>query len=553
MGREKIRIIPLGGLGEIGKNILVLEYQDKILVIDAGLMFPEEEMLGIDLVLPDYSYLKENARKILGLILTHGHEDHVGALPYLLKEINVPVFGTRLTLGLVKVKLMEFGLTNVTLKEVKPGEKLLSLGPFKIDFLRVNHSIPDGVGLAIQTPLGTIIHSGDFKFDQTPINGQKTDYGKFAQYGNKGVLLLLSDSTNSEVPGVTLPEKVVGETLTEIITSAKGRVIVVSFASHLHRIQQVFDVASKSSRKVAISGRSMRENIAIASELGFLKFSKDILVDIYKIDQFNEEKLVILCTGSQGEPLSALSRMATGEHRQIEIKSGDTVIIAATPIPGNEKSVSRIIDRLFRCGADVFYESVSGVHVSGHGGQEELKLMLNLTKPKYFIPIHGEYRHLKHHADLALQVGLPQENIFILENGDVFELSQSGAIKKKPIRAGIVYVDGLSVGDVGEVVLRDRQQLSQDGILIVVVGIDTKSGEILSGPDLISRGFVYTRQSKDLLAEAKEKVIARIEKSAKEKALEWPVLKSEIRDILTHFFYQKTKRHPMILPIVVEI
>lgn len=550
--KPKLKLIPLGGLGEVGKNMLVVEYQNDIVVIDAGLMFPEEEMLGIDLVLPNFSYLKKNQEKLRGIIITHGHEDHTGALPYLLREIKkVPVFGTKLTLGLIKGKLREHGIKKVALKEVKP-ESRIALGCFKLEFMRVCHSIPDGLGLAIHTPVGIIVHSGDFKIDRLPLDGQATDFGHFALLKEKGVLALLSDSTNAEVKGHTLPERTVGGNLAKIFTQAKGRIVVASFSSHIHRIQQILDIADKSDRSIAIIGKNMRENVAIAAELGYLRLPEDKLIDPYRIKKYLPKKLVILCTGSQGEPLSALTRIASGDHKQVRIQKDDTVIISARPVPGNESAVYRTINRLYRCGAEVHYESVSGVHVSGHASQEELKLMIKLVAPKYFIPIHGEYRHLINHARLAVEVGIPKERIIIAENGDVIEFNSKVQIGGK-VEAGIVLVDGLGVGDISSVVLRDRQLLSQDGVIIVVVTIDMQSGKVIAGPDIISRGFVYVKESQTLLEEARQKVISCLEETAKGKITEWSVLKNDVRNTLSEFIYDKLKRRPIILPIVMEV
>lgn len=550
--QEKLKLIPLGGMGEIGKNLFVIEYGKDILVVDAGLMFPEEDMPGVDLVLPDYAYLRDKADRLVGIIITHGHEDHTGALPYLLREINVPIYATKLTLGLIKGKLEEFEIPNVSYNEIDPRENLV-LGSFELQFMRVNHSIPDGVGLAIHTPAGIIVHSGDFKFDPIPIDGRPTDFAKFAALGEQNVLLLMSDSTNAEAPGHTMPEKTVGDSLRKIFEGSAGRIVVASFASHIHRIQQIVDMAKNVGRKIAISGRSMKLNIAIASELGYLEIPDDLIIDLYDVAKLPPDKLVILCTGSQGEPLSALSRMASREHKQVQILPGDTVIISATPVPGNEVYVSRTIDRLFRCGAEVFYEEICGVHVSGHASQEELKLMLNMVKPRYFVPIHGEFRHMKHHADLAKETGVPPENIFLLENGNVLEISDSTARVVKKIQVGVIYVDGLGVGDVGDVILRDRQQLAQDGILIAVLTINKHSRKLINEPDLISRGFVYYKHAKQLIEEGKRLVAERVEKSAGDEYFEVTALKSDVKETLSRFFYQKTRRRPMILPIVLEV
>lgn len=554
MTRKKqpaLRIIPLGGLGEVGKNMMVVEYGQDMVVIDVGQMFPEEEMLGIDMVLPDFTYVKRNQERLRGIVLTHGHEDHVGALPYLLKEVKAPIYGTALTLGLLQPRLDEHRIRKVKKHEIILG-KSIKIGCFNIDFMRVSHSVPDAVGLAIKTPAGTIIHSGDFKFDQTPIDGQLTDFEKFASYRGK-VLVLLSDSTNAESPGFTLPEQSVGETLYKIIRDAKKRVIVACFASHIHRIQQVVDAAAMNRRKVTVVGRNMMTNIEIASKLGYLKTPPDCLVDISVVKNLRADQVLVLCTGSQGEPLSALVRMASRNHRFIEIVPGDTVIISAKPVPGNEKSVTRIIDLLFKNGADVYYKTVSEVHVSGHAAQEELKMMINLVRPKYFIPIHGEYRHLKYHAQLAEKVGIPAKNIIVPENGSVIEFRNGKVQVKDRVPAGITFVDGLGVGDIGNIVLRDRQVLAQDGVCIAVVTVNTQTGQILAGPDIISRGFVYVREAGELLEEAKEQVIKALEHDAREKISDWSILRNDVRNSLTRFFWEKTKRRPMIMPIIVEL
>lgn len=551
-GKARLRLVPLGGLGEVGKNMLVVEYGDALLVIDAGLMFPEEEMLGIDLVLPDFSYVLERKEQVTGVILTHGHEDHTGALPYLLRELKVPVYGTRLTLGLVKGKLAEHNLGKVKFKEIAP-DKTIRIGPFMLHFISVSHSIPDGVAIVIDTPMGRIIHTGDFKIDQTPLDGRATDICSFAALAKDGVLALLSDSTNAEVPGHVAPERAVGKVLEDIFHDAKGRIIVASFASHIHRMQQVVDVAGAAGRKLAVVGRSMVNNVEIASDLGYMKIPGHMLFDIENMAKHDPSKICILSTGSQGEPLSALARMAAHEHRHVRIEEGDTVVISASPVPGNEKAVSRTIDRLFRAGAEVFYETVSGVHVSGHGAQEELKMMIGIVRPKYFIPIHGEYRHLKYHAMLAESVGVPHENIFVLQNGDVLDISPKKAEVVDRVQAGMILVDGLGVGDVGNVVLRDRQQLAEDGIFMVVVAINAQTGEIVSRPEIISRGFVYVREAQDLLDEARQRVEERLAKTAKEHVTDWGVLKADVRNALSQFLYDETGRRPMILPVVVEV
>ncbi|MGB9839747.1 ribonuclease J [Thermovenabulum sp.] len=549
----KIQIIPLGGLGEIGKNMTVIQYEKEILVIDAGLMFPEEDMPGIDMVIPDITYLKENREYVKAILLTHGHEDHIGALPYVLQELNVPLFGTKLTLGLVEGKLKENKIKkNISMNVVNPLQTV-KIGNFTVDFFRVNHSIPDSLGIAIHTPVGTICHTGDFKFDQTPVDGKIADLHKLAELGSKGVLVLLSDSTNAERTGYTMSEKVVGATIEEIFGMAKGRIIVATFASNIHRIQQVVDAAFKYDRKVAIVGRSMVNTVSIAESLGYINLPENMILELDEISHLPENKIVIITTGSQGEPMSALTRMAMSEHKKLEILPGDTVLIAATPIPGNEKLVARTIDHLFKQGADVIYEKISGVHVSGHASQEELKLMINLVRPKYFIPVHGEFRHLIHHANLAKEVGIPEENIFIAENGRIIEFTKDGARFSGKVTAGKVLVDGLGVGDVGNIVLRDRKQLAQDGIMIVVVTIDKESTEVVAGPDIISRGFVYVRESEQLIEQAKDIVKQELKKCQEENITEWSSIKSEVREALGKFLFEQTRRRPMILPIIMEV
>jgi ribonuclease J len=509
-------------------------------------------MLGIDLVLPDFTYVRKNRDKLRAIIITHGHEDHTGALPYLLKDVNAPVYGTRLTLGLIKNKLSEHHLKKVKLKEIKAGQKI-DLGVFRVKFVQVSHSVPDGVGLIIETPMGVVVHSGDFKFDQTPVDGRITDFREFAMIGEKRVLVLLSDSTNAETAGFTLPEKTVGDKLDEIFKGARGRIIVASFASHIHRIQQVVDVAHKNNKKIAIVGRSMVENANIAVELGYLHVPEGLMVNPRDLGDFRRDNMVILSTGSQGEPLSALSKMASRDHKWVQIEPGDTVVISATPVPGNETAVYRTINQLFKRGANVFYESISGVHVSGHAAQEELKLMINLVRPRYFIPVHGEYRHLEHHARIGEELGIPRENIFVLENGDVVEFDKRGARANGRVAAGAVFVDGLGVGDIGDVVLRDRHQLSRDGIFIVVITVDQHSGEIVAGPDIISRGFVYMKEAGGLIDEAKERVKRSFEDSSKAGVTDWTVLRNHVRDVMSKFLYEKTRRRPMIMPIIMEV
>jgi len=551
---DKITLIPLGGLGEIGKNMMVVRYKDEIVVIDSGLMFPEDELLGIDVVIPDITYLIENQNLIKGIVLTHGHEDHIGALPYVLKDLDVPIFGTKLTLGILGGKLKEanFSSSRPKLNIVKPRDSI-NLGSFEIEFFKVSHSIPDAVGLVVHTPVGTILHTGDFKLDQTPVDGKVTDFNRIAQLGAEGVLVLLSDSTNVERPGFTMSEKVVGQTFDDNFRLAKERIIIATFASNVHRIQQAVDSSYKYGRKVAIAGRSMVNVVNIASELGYLNIPDDMIIELDEISNYARNKVAIITTGSQGEPMSALTRMAMSDHRRVEIEPGDTVIVSATPIPGNEKLVSRTIDQLFKLGAEVIYESVSGIHVSGHASKEELKLMLNLVKPKFFVPVHGEYRMLIKHAQLAKEVGIPASNIFVAENGNILEFSnEKGGITGR-VTSGRVLVDGLGIGDVGNIVLRDRKQLSQDGILIVVVTINKELKQVIAGPDIVSRGFVYVREAEELMEEAKERVRQALEKCSEKNITEWAAIKSNIRDALGRFLYEKTRRRPMILPIITEV
>lgn len=554
MVREpKVSIIPLGGLGEIGKNMMVVRYGENILVVDCGLMFPEEDLLGIDMVIPDISYLLENKNIVRGIVLTHGHEDHIGALPYVLKQINVPVYGTQLTLGILREKLRERHLIDkVKLNCVKPRD-VIPIGPFKVEFIRVSHSIPDAVALAIETPVGVIVHTGDFKLDLTPVDGEVTDFHRLSQLGENGVLALLSDSTNVERPGYTLSESVVGQTFDETFRHATERIIIATFASNVHRLQQAITNAHRYDKKVAVVGRSMVNVVNIARELKYLNVPDGVLVELDEARRLPRNQVVYLTTGSQGEPMSALTRMANRDHRQVEIMPGDTIIISATPIPGNEVLVSRIIDQLFKLGANVIYESISGIHVSGHPSQEELKLMINLVKPKFFIPVHGEYRMLIKHAKLAREMGIPKPNIFVAENGQVIELSRRSGRFAGRVTAGRVLVDGLGVGDVGNIVLRDRRQLSQDGILIVVVTISRETGQIISGPDIVSRGFVYVRESEELIEEVRDKVKSVLVKCTDKKITEWASIKSLVRDDLSKYLYEKTRRRPMILPIIMEV
>ena len=550
--QNKVQIIPLGGLGEIGKNMTVFRYGDDMILIDAGLMFPEDDMLGIDLVIPDITYLVENQDKLKGIFLTHGHEDHIGALPYVMKQIDCPVYGTALTLGILQGRLKENGVSSENCRTIKPGDKI-SAGAFKLDFIRVNHSIPDAIAIAINTPIGTIIHTGDFKIDHTPVDGQVTEFNKFAEYGDRGVLALLADSTNAERPGFTPSEKMVGKTFDDEFRYAKNRIIVATFSSNVHRIQQVIDAAMKYDRKVAVIGRSMVNVVSIAKELGYLKAPEGEIIDIDETNNYTPDKIVIITTGSQGEPMSALTRMAMNDHKKVDIMPGDTVIISATPIPGNEKLVSRTIDHLYKLGADVIYEKSNGVHVSGHASQEEIKLVHNLVRPKFFVPVHGEFRHLIKHANIAKSLGMPKENIVIAENGSVIEITKNSIGINGKVQAGKVLVDGLGVGDVGNIVLRDRRQLSQDGIMIVVVTIDKETCHVVSGPDIVSRGFVYVREAEGLMDEARDKVQLALEKCEENGISEWSAIKSTVRDSLGRFLYERTRRRPMILPIIMEI
>ena len=551
-GQQKLQVIPLGGLGEIGKNMTVIRVDDEILLIDAGLMFPEDDMLGIDLVIPDITYLIENREKIKAIVLTHGHEDHIGALPYVLKQIDVPVYGTKLTLGILTGRLKEHSVSCEKLKTVAPGD-VINIGCFSVGFIRVNHSIPDAVGLSIRTPVGMIVHTGDYKLDYTPIDGEMTDFRRFSDLGNRGVLLLLADSTNAEREGHTPSERTVGAAFDKAFHNAKQRIIVATFSSNVHRIQQVIDTAVRYKRKVAVLGRSMVNVVTISLELGYISAPEGTIIDIDEINFYSPNQVVVITTGSQGEPMSALTRMAVGEHRKVTIVPGDTIIISATPIPGNEKLVSKTIDHLLKLGANVIYGRGEGIHVSGHASQEEIKLMHNLVRPKFFIPVHGEYRHLIKHAKLAQELGMPKENIFIGENGQVIEFTHdTGAVVGK-VTAGRVLVDGLGVGDVGNIVLRDRRQLSQDGILIIVLTMNKETGEVVAGPDIVSRGFVYVRESEELMDEARARVEQALDRCQDERVVEWGAIKSNIRDALGRYLFDKTRRRPMILPIIMEV
>jgi len=552
MTKRRLRLIPLGGLSEIGKNMMVMEYEDDIIVIDSGLMFPGEEMLGIDLVIPDISYLLERREKIRGIVITHGHEDHIGALPYVLPQLNVPVYSTKLTQGLISVKLKERrALAGADLRLIPPGGEF-TLGKFKVEFFPVCHSIPDAVGLIINTPVGIVVHSGDFKLDYTPASGEPTNLSRLARLGAEGVLLLLSDSTYAELPGYTPSERLVGESLSRIMAEAPGRVIIATFSSLVSRVQQIIDAAAKYQRRVFVAGRSMSDTVRMALELGYLKAPEGIMGRLDELRGVPANKVALITTGSQGEPTSALVRMANRDHRQVHIQRGDTVIISATPIPGNESVVNRTVDSLFKQGAQVLYSKVAQVHVHGHGSQEELKLMLNLIKPKFFVPIHGEYRHLSLHARLAQSVGVPAENIFVLEDSDVLELNpQAGKITGK-VSAGNVYVDGLSVGDIGSVVLRNRRMLSRDGIVVAIIAVDRQTGKLVGRPDIVSRGFVDTRESKDMIEESRD-LVAKVLDHGGDRPAEWSFVSTKLRDTLNKFYYEQTRRRPMILPVMVKV
>lgn len=550
--RNKLRVIPLGGLEEIGKNMTVIEYGDSIIVIDCGVKFPEDEMLGIDLVIPDITYLERNIEKIHGILVTHGHEDHIGALPYVLKKINVPVYGTELTLGLIENKLSEHGMLNYAeLIKVRAGQKI-QLGAFKIEFVRTTHSIADAVSIAVDTPVGTIFHTGDFKIDHTPIEGDPIDLPRIAEIGRKGVLLLLADSTNVERPGYTMSEKTVGETFDSTFRGATGRIIVATFASNIHRIQQIINSAVKYNRKVALVGRSMLNVMRTAARLGYLSYPEDTIIDIDKIGRYNPEQIVIITTGSQGEPMSALARIASSTHKKVEIMKGDLVIISANPIPGNEKLVYRVIDDLFKQGAYVIYDSLDDIHVSGHAKQEELKIMHRLINPKYFMPVHGEYRMLRKHAKLAVSLGMDEKNIFVMQNGNVLELTRRTATTNGSVPAGSVMVDGLGVGDVGDIVLRDRRILSEDGLIIIVATIDSK-GNLLANVEVMSRGFVYVKESEELIEEVRNIAKDALIKCVNKKGVNWSNIKNAIKDELNTFLYRKTARRPMIIPIIIEV
>ena len=549
----RLHIIPLGGLGEIGKNLTVFEYQDDIIVVDLGSIFPREDMPGVDLVIPDITYLEKNQSKIRGYFFTHGHEDHIGAVPYILRKIPAPMYGTRLTLALCEHKLKEHRLTGVApMHEVEPGD-VIKAGAFKVEFIKVNHSIAGACALAITTPVGVVFHTGDFKVDYTPLDGEPINLGRIAEIGNQGVLALLADSTNVERPGYTMSEKKVGQTFFNLFDKADGRIIIAMFASNVHRIQSVVEAAVHYKRKVCMIGRSMVNVTKLAMQLGYLKIPDGSLITVDELDRYPDDQITVVTTGSQGEPMSGLSRMAFAEHRKMELRESDMVILSASPIPGNEKSISRVINQLFRIGCNVIYESLAEVHVSGHARQEELKLMHMLLRPKYFIPVHGEYRHLHHHAELAKKLGMPEDNVVIAEIGDVIELDRNSLDVTGVVANGSVLIDGLGVGDVGAVVLRDRKHLAEDGLLIVVMGVDHDLGSVVSGPDIISRGFVYMREADELVDGAREAAARAIEAFGPIDASEWNHLKNDVRDSVQRYIYDAIKRNPMILPIIVEI
>jgi len=551
--KDKIKIIPLGGIDEIGKNMTVIEYKDEIVVIDCGLKFPDDEMFGIDVVIPDVTYLIKNKDKVKGFFITHGHEDHIGALPYILKQINVPVYATKLTLGLLKIKLKEHNLLDVVeLITVKPTD-VIKFQRLSVEFIKVNHSIADASAIAIHTPLGAIVHTGDFKVDFTPVDGEVIDLQRFSELGRKGVLALMADSTNVERRGYTLSESTVGESFRKLFMGVEGRIIVATFASNIHRLQQIMEAGIAQGRKIAVSGRSMENIIPVASELGYLHVDESSMITVDQINKYPENQVLIITTGSQGEPMAALSRMAAGLHRKVQIKTGDTVVFSSSPIPGNEKSVFNTINQLYKLGANVIYESLAEVHVSGHACQEEIKLIHTLVRPKHFIPVHGESRHLREHADLAFNLGQDRNSIVIPENGDVIEVSRDGIRKNGTVVSGHVFIDGLGVGDVGKIVLRDRKLLSEDGIITVVVTMEKESGMVVSGPDIISRGFVYVKEAEVLMENARLVVREVLDECEEKRISDWNVLKTMIKDSLKSYLYEKTKRRPMILPIIMEV
>lgn len=551
--KTPVRIIPLGGLHEIGKNMTVFECSNDMFILDCGLAFPDADMPGVDIVIPDFTYVERNRDKIRGVVITHGHEDHIGGLAYLLKKINVPVYATKLTIGLIEGKLKEQGLYGKVKLNVVEPKKTVKMGCMAVEFIKVNHSIPDAVGMAIHTPAGIIVHTGDFKVDYSPIDGKIIDLARFGELGSRGVLALMADSTNAERPGYTHSERTVGESFDKLFQKGEGkRIIIATFSSNIHRVQQIINCAVRYGRKVAVFGRSMINVINTAIELGYLDVPSGIIIDIETMNRYESERIVLITTGSQGEPMSALTRMAMNDHKKVNITPMDFIIISATPIPGNEKYVTRVVNELMKSGAEVVYEAMYEVHVSGHACQEELKLMLALTKPKFFIPVHGEYKHLKKHAGLALQMGIPKENIIIGEIGNVIETDGTKMSITSQVPAGRVLVDGLGVGDVGSIVLRDRKHLAQDGLIIIVIGIERSSNIVVAGPDIISRGFVYVRESEELMVEARQLLTDTLNNCSAAELREWNTLKGKLRDSLSDYIYQKTKRSPMILPIIME-
>lgn len=552
--KTPVRIIPLGGLNEIGKNMTVFECSNDMFILDCGLAFPDADMPGVDIVIPDFTYVERNADKIRGIVITHGHEDHIGGLAYLLKKVNVPVYATRLTIGLIEGKLKEQGILNQVKLNVVEPKKTVKMGCMAVEFIKVNHSIPDAVGMAIHTPAGIIVHTGDFKVDYSPIDGKIIDLARFGELGSKGVLALMADSTNAERPGYTHSERTVGESFDRLFKKGEGkRIIIATFSSNIHRVQQIINCAVRYGRKVAVFGRSMINVINTAIELGYLEVPSGIIIDIDMMNRYENEKIVLITTGSQGEPMSALTRMAMNDHRKVVITPMDFIIISATPIPGNEKYVTRVVNELMKSGAEVVYEAMYEVHVSGHACQEELKLMQALTRPKFFIPVHGEYKHLKKHGDLALQMGMPKENVIIAEIGNVIETDGVSMKVVSQVPSGRVLVDGLGVGDVGSIVLRDRKHLAQDGLIIIVIGIEKSANIVAAGPDIISRGFVYVRESEELFVEARNVLNRTLSSCSYAEMREWTTLKGKLRDALSEYIYQKTKRSPMILPIIMEI
>lgn len=551
-----LRVMALGGLGEIGKNMYVFEYEDDIVIADMGFMFPDDEMLGVDYIIPDISYLEDKKDHIKGVLITHGHEDHIGAIPYLLPKLGAPLYAPKLTIGLIEGKLEEFQLAkSIGLHTIDPDKDVLRLGKFTIEWIRVTHSIPDAVALAISTPLGRVIFTGDFKFDHSPVDNRNIDVGKLARFGNEGVLLLMSDSTGAESPGYSPSESSITENINRIIEEAPGRIIIASFSSQINRIQMIIDAAQKFNRKLAFSGRSMLRNVEISVRLGYLRIPAGLVIKIQDIAKYPDEKICVMSTGSQGEAMSALARMASGDHKSLKIKNGDTVLFSSSPVPGNEGAIRSVIDDLFREGANVVYESrgESMHHVSGHPGREELKMMLNLVRPKYFMPVHGEYHHLVHHKELALEVDIPADNIFVMDNGDVLEInSDSARVLDQKIPNGMILVDGLGIGDVGEIVLRDRKAMASEGIFVIICTVDKRSGRLLTSPDIISRGFIYMRENEKLVNDTRTEVKNMLERKEGDPPQNWPIIKTKIRDRVSEYLYQHTQRKPMVIPVIIE-